>query len=198
MIGLLPIHRIIVAIATTYAAIVAIAVAFVWKFSRAPSLITSLKIAFAGGTALNLLLLIVIYFGWRSIWSWFPRLNVLLFPDLNGSWHMKINWVSVDGSAGIVHASAVIKQDLIHISMEVDSPGSDSETLIAHPRKDPMSGRPILYYVYRVIPKQLISQTGGAYEGAAILKFLNSSTGELRGNYFTSKNTKGYFSLTRT
>lgn len=197
MIGLLPLHRVIVAIAIAYAAIVALVVGLVWEFSPHPTLYGSIKVALAGGTALNLALIALFSFAWRWVWSMFPSLNLLLFPDLNGRWNMKIHWSGPEENGGIVAATAIIKQNLIRISMEVYSTGSDSETLIAHPRKDPESGRPILYYVYRVIPKQTHSDAGGAYEGAAILKFQNAPAGELRGNYFTSKYTKGYFSLTR-
>jgi hypothetical protein len=48
--------------------------------------------------------------------------------------------------------------------MEVRSVKSDSQTLMAQPKKDQESGRPILYYVYLVTPKAL-----GARPNPAIL-----------------------------
>ncbi len=68
---------------------------------------------------------------------------------------------------------------------------------MAKPKKDPESGRPLLYYVYRVVPKQLSNETGSSYEGAAILKFESTQTHSLRGNYFTSRKTVGHFVLQR-
>jgi hypothetical protein len=154
------------------------------------------KVALAGAAALNVVLLGMIYFTWKWIWAKFPILNTVLFPNLNGSWRMKIHWTGASGS-GVVDADATIKQNFVRMSMEVMSERSDSETMMAHPKKDPESGKPILYYIYRVIPKQITADSGQPYHGAAILKFSNSGVDELRGNYFTSKQTKGYFSLAR-
>ena len=157
MITLLPLSRVIVAVSVVYSCIVAIVIGVVAENSDSPNLWNNIKIAIAGATALNIALLLAIHFGWKWIWLQFPSLNMLLFPNLNGTWSMKIHWVG-DDREGEVDASAVIKQDFIRISMEVTSPGSDSETVIAQPKKEPESGRPILYYVYRVVPKRLGGQ----------------------------------------
>jgi hypothetical protein len=120
----------------------------------------------------------------------------LVFPDLNGEWTMTIHWQGTE-KYGIVPARAHIKQDLLRISMEVFSHDSDSETLTVQPKRDPESGRPILYYVYRVIPKNVGNNGGGSYEGAAILKLANSGSDQWSGNYFTSRQTLGHFELSR-
>jgi SMODS-associating 2TM, beta-strand rich effector domain len=153
-------------------------------------------IAFSGATTLNFALLLMIYVGWKRLWSWFPVLNTLVFPDINGSWKMRIHWQKADAS-GIARARAFIKQDLLRFSMEVSSEDSDSETLIALPRRDPESGRPLLYYVYRVVPKNIKAEAKPSYEGAAILRLSHSEKGEFSGNYFTSRWTTGHFELTR-
>lgn len=196
MITLLPLNRVIVAVSVVYSCIVAILIGLVAAHSDSPNLWANVRIAIAGATALNIVLLLAIHFGWKWLWLRFPKLNMLLFPNLNGTWSMKIHWEG-DGSNGAVDASAVIKQDFMRISMEVSSPGSDSETLIAQPKKDPESGRPILYYVYRVVPKRLGGKSNVPYEGAAILRFSSSEVDALSGNYFTSRHTKGHFVLTR-
>ncbi len=144
----------------------------------------------------DLLLLCLAHFGWRWIWRKIPLLSSLLFPDLNGQWRMTIHWSGVDGR-GEVEANAVIKQSFVSFSIEVRSDGSDSETLVVQPKKDPESGRPILYYVYRVIPKGGQDSAASSYEGAAILKFFEEDSHGLRGNYFTSRNTQGRFELQR-
>jgi hypothetical protein len=196
VIGILPITRLVGAIAVLYAGCVAVIVALIWKFGNEPTLWSSVGIAFSRATALNLALLLMVYVGWKWLWSSFPILNTLIFPNISGSWKMLIHWQKADGN-GITRASAVIKQDLLRISMEVSSKDSDSETLMAHPKRDPESGRPMLYYVYRVVPKNIDPDAGQAYEGSAILKLSNTGINELSGNYFTSRQTKGYFELTR-
>lgn len=196
MISLIPIQRIIVVVAVAYALIIAIMLFIYWHYVDAPTLIASIKFSLAGATVLNATLLGIIFFAWKPIWKKFPILDTLIFPNLNGLWSMEIHWFSNDGR-GIVQANATIKQNLVGISMEVDSMSSDSETMMAHPKKDAESGRPLLYYVYRVVPKQIDINAGAAYEGAAILKFDALKKGSLKGNYFTSRQTKGHFSLER-
>jgi hypothetical protein len=194
MMGLVPLIRIISAVAVLYAVLTTVIAWFLWDPST--TLLSNVKIALAGATGLNIFLAIMLYFGWRWLWSKLPFLNKAFFPDLNGDWHMKIHWTG-NGGDGVVEAIATIKQDMIKISMEVAAPNSDSETLSAKPSRDSESGRPILYYIYRVVPKQIVVEAGHSYEGAAILKFSDSGIDSLKGNYFTSKRTKGYFELTR-
>ncbi|MGY3582595.1 hypothetical protein ACVIGB_008338 [Bradyrhizobium sp. USDA 4341] len=196
MISVLPLARIIAIIAVSYAACVAAIVALVWKWGDQPTVWSSVGIAFSGATALNVLLLFLIYVGWKRIWAMFPKLNRLVFPDLNGDWTMNIHWQNAERS-GFVVARAHIRQDLLRISMEVFSRDSDSQTLIALPKKDPESGRPILYYVYRVIPKYNKVDAGSSYEGSAILKISNAGPDRLSGNYFTSRQGTGHFDLSR-
>ncbi|WP_208509608.1 hypothetical protein [Variovorax paradoxus] len=157
---------------------------------------TAIRFTLSGALALDLILLTAVHFMWKWIWAKFPKLNALLFPDLNGRWRMEIHWVGTE-SSGTVSATATIRQDFLRLSIEVASMGSDSETLLVVPKKDPESGRPLLYYIYRVVPKKISNQAGSSYEGAAILKFESEQTNCLRGNYFTSRKTDGYFVLQR-
>ena len=161
-----------------------------------PTLRSSIGIAISGATLLNVVLLFLVTIGWKQIWSLFPALNRWVFPDLNGEWQMMIHWQGTETS-GIVPAKAQIKQDLLRISMEVFSRDSDSETLIVYPKRDPESGRPILYYVYRVVPKNIKQGVGGSYEGSAILRLSSSGKDRWSGNYFTSRQTLGHFELSR-
>jgi hypothetical protein len=196
VISILPIVALVRTIAVVYAAIVAAFVALIWKFSDDPSLWSSVGLAFSGATALNLVLLGIAYLAWKRVWTRFPALNRLIFPDMNGSWDMLIYWQSAEKS-GVKNARALIKQDLLKISMEVSSEDSESETMTVVPKRDPVSGRPILFYVYRVIPKNIANDAGPSYEGAAILKLSNSGDDGFSGNYFTSRRTTGHFELTR-
>jgi len=197
MINLFPIQKVIVTIAIIYAVLVVLVLVSIQYFFGNPTVWFSIKIALGGAAILNLILLASIYIGWKWIWSTFPSLNTFLFPNLNGSWNMKIHWNGLNDNRGIVNADAIIKQNLLRISMEVSSEKSDSETMLAYPKKDPESGRPILYYIYRVIPKCTSDNLGDTYHGTAILKLSDSGINELRGNYFTSQKTQGYFVITR-
>jgi hypothetical protein len=198
MISLVPLNRLLVTVAVIYAATTALISALILRLSSDAGPLTGWGIALGGSTALNIALLTLLHFAWRPIWKSIPILNKLLFPDLNGEWKMEIHWKNpTREQQGIVNAVAVIKQNLTNFSMEVKSPGSESETLIALPQKDPASGRPLLYYVYRVVPKEKDSHSDQEYRGSALLKFSEIGQGELSGNYFTNRLTKGYFSLTR-
>ena len=142
------------------------------------------------------MLLVWIWFGWRQLWRWIPALNRWLYPDIGGEWDITINWQR-EGRKGVVYAKAVIRQDFARLSMDVISESSDSQTLVAQPKREPESGTPVLYYVYFVIPKFLTDERKPPYFGAAKLKFSEVEGGELSGNYWTSQQTRGHFRLSR-
>jgi hypothetical protein len=192
MIQVLPIQRVIGIIALLYIAV------FLAVFTLVGSdgFGESMRIALLISGLLDLVLAAMLYFGWEWIWARCPKLNTWVFPNLNGTWDMTIQWFGRNNH-GTVHAKATIKQDFISMSMEVASDGSDSETMMVRPKIDPESGRPLLYYFYRVVPRKIDSSASEIYQGAAILRFDASPTKLLRGNYFTSKQTTGHFELTR-
>jgi hypothetical protein len=197
MMDLLPIGRVIALIAVVYATLIAIAVAVSWKSGdHFQTVLGSVWFAFSGVTALQIFLLGWFYFGWRRLWRWIPALNQVLFPDIGGEWKIEIHWQQ-RGQTGVVDAEATITQNFLRVSMEVRSPKSDSQTLIAQPKKDPESGAPFLYYVYLVTPKAVGAKPGAPYYGAAILKFSGIGGGQLRGNYWTTRQTSGHFLLSR-
>lgn len=196
MITLLPLNRVIVAVSVIYAVLVAAALALVAQTSKGPDMLGNVRIALAGSTGLSILLLFVFRFAWKWLWKVVPSLNTILFPNLEGNWKMTIHFES-NGRKGEVIADAVIRQDFISISMEVESADSDSKTLIAQPKKDPESGTPNLYYVYQVEPKTGDLASRNPYKGSAILRYCRKDGEKLEGNYFTSRNTFGRFELKR-
>lgn len=197
MINLLPIGQVIRLISVVYAVFIALAVAISWRFgNNSQTVWGSIGFAFSGATVLQLLLMGWFYLGWRRLWRWIPALNRLLFPDIGGEWKIRINWHG-EGQHGVVNAEATVRQDFLRISMEVRSANSDSQTLIAQPKKDPESGRALLYYVYQVTPKAVGANPSPPYYGAAILKFSETGGGQLSGNYWTSQRTAGHFTLSR-
>lgn len=196
MLSLISPLRVISIVATGYAMLVVLCLLAYMVWTSDVATWTALKVALSGALVLDIALFIGVHFIWKWLWAKYPILNTLLFPDLNGRWHMEIHWVGSEAH-GKVSATATIQQDFLHISMEVASDGSDSETLMAKPKKDPESGRPLLYYVYRVVPKHITAHASQSYEGAAILKFDSTQAQCLRGNYFTSRKTVGHFVLRR-
>jgi hypothetical protein len=197
VIGLLPIGRVIALTSGVYAVLVTLALALSWRFGdQPPTIFGAIGFAFSGATPLQLALMALFYFAWRPLWRYIPILNRLLFPDIGGEWKIQIYWHQ-HGQQGVVDAEATIRQDFLRVSMEVRSPKSDSQTLIALPKKDPESERPLLYYVYLVTPKAVGANPGQPYYGAAILKFSETGGGQLSGNYWTSQKTSGHFHLLR-
>lgn len=196
MLSLVSPLKLIAAIAIVYALFVVLTMACYMAIVPDVSAWSLIRVVFAVSIVLDAALFVAVHFLWRWVWGKIPILNTLIFPDLNGQWRMEIHWTDPE-KKGIVEAMATIRQNFLHISMEVSSGGSDSETLVAIPKKDPESGRPILYYVYRVIPKMKEGKDETSYKGAAILKFEADQFHSLRGNYFTDRKTTGYFELQR-
>jgi hypothetical protein len=153
-------------------------------------------LAFTYATVLQGLLMFFCYVGWRKLWSRFPRLNYLLFPDLNGSWVANINWVRGTQS-GMVTAIAEIRQDLLKMSIEVEARDSDSSTIAVVVRRDTESGRPLLHYIYEVTDHQVRPNAEHVYRGAASLRVDTLEPRYMRGNYFTARGSQGHFKFER-
>ncbi len=198
MIGLVPIGRFIALVAVLYAVLISGFVAAAVEFGDDSwSIWINFTYIFSGATLLQILLALSFCYGWRHLWRWFPTLNHLLYPDLGGEWDIRIHWQSSTDD-GTIDARAVVRQNFLQVSMEVLSENSDSKTLIAQPRKDPESGTPFLYYVYQVNPKFIGPEHNEPYFGAAILKYSQvEEGGNLSGNYWTTRATRGHFNLRR-
>ncbi|ELN2579075.1 hypothetical protein RY966_004891 [Enterobacter kobei] len=195
MINLIPIGKVISLIAVAYAVICFLILWAVYDENMTFS--SAVSIATGGSLFLNALLLSLFYFGWRWLWKALPILNDLLFPDLNGTWDMVIHWELGD-TKGTSRANATIKQTFLKIGMDVEAEGSDSQTLVAKPKKDEETGRAVLYYVFLTTPKHKANFDEEApYRGTAILKLCLKGKRKLNGNYFTSRKTVGYYELTR-
>lgn len=195
MINLLPIGKFISFIAVSYSVISCL---ILWVvYDETTSFLMAVSIGTSGSAILNILLFVIFYFGWEKIWKTFPLLNKVLFPNLNGTWDMVIHW-EWDGKCGTSNAKAVIKQNFLKIGMDVEAEDSDSQTLMAKPKKDVETGRAELYYVFLTTPKHKKSNSSQEpYRGAAILKLSLDDNQLLQGNYFTSRKTVGHYELRR-
>ena len=196
MIHLLPLSRVLAWLSVSYAAIIGIILSII-----PGSFIENIAIAMGGSTILHLCLLFFFHYGWKKVWGWFPILERLVFPDLNGTWEITIDWLDSSNKGGIVLGTALIKVDFLKISLVVKSKDSDSVTLSVRPSKHSESGCPTLHYIYRVTPKFKKDDNIPSleeYNGAAILTLDKDCSDTLTGNYFTDRYTKGHFILKRT
>lgn len=195
MIGLLPLGRVITTIAVIYASITGLILLV--AYDGATNFTDAVSIAVSGSTILNVCLLGAFCLGWQKLWARFPQLNTLLFPNLNGVWDMEIHWER-EGKDGVSRARAFIKQDFLKLGMDVEAEDSDSQTLLAVPKKDSETGRPLLYYVFLTTPKHRVGMGNPEpYQGAALLKVGVESMDYLQGNYFTSRKSAGHYELRR-
>ncbi|MGZ8214511.1 MAG: Cap15 family cyclic dinucleotide receptor domain-containing protein [Methylosarcina sp.] len=192
MINLIPLQKVLSAIAVLYAIAIIALIAF-FNISG----FGSISIAFRGAFVLELIVLAFVVFGWRWLWKKYPLLNQWIYPDLNGEWKVSIHW-NRGSEKGSKDATAYIKQDFFRLSMELVSNESESETLMVKPKKDPESSRPILYYIYRNESVQGAEKPQPPHTGAAILKLDLNDRNALKGNYFTDRATNGHFELQRS
>lgn len=195
MINLLPIGKLISLVAVMYAVVTGLILLAI--YDKNTSFMTAISTAISGSTLLNFLLLAVFYFGWQVIWKICPALNKILFPNLNGTWDMVIHY-EWEGKKGTSNAKAVITQNFLKIGMDVEAEDSDSQTLMAKPKKDAETGRAELYYIFLTTPKDKGgSESKTTYKGAAILKPNLHCDQKMEGNYFTDRETCGYYELER-
>lgn len=196
MIHLFPAGRIITYIAVGYAVFPIVFVYLTWPADNSRTVYAAAGTALTGAGILSAFLYFTFGYAWRWLWRLCPKLNSIVYPDLNGQWDMRIEWSRKEAN-GVKYAIATIRQDFLKISMEVHSEDSDSETYLAQPKKEPESGRPILYYFYKVTPKRIAGVTNPSYNGTARLRFSSEEQMGLQGNYFTDAESQGYFELTR-
>lgn len=192
MFQLLPVTKVVSVIAGVYALVV------VMSFYLLNNVGIPMRpwMAFTSATVVDLLLMMFVYFAWRRLWKWFPILNTWLYPDLNGKWHATIDWVGAEDS-GRSEGNVHIKQDFFKMSIDMDADKSSSKTIALCVQKDPLSGRPLLHYIYEVREKYNTPGKNKTYRGAASLEVDVESVDKLSGNYFTSRRTGGHFVFTR-
>jgi len=196
LITLLPFGRVISLISVIYGIITCVILWF--TYSETTSLVEAVSIASGGAAILQAFLTAFFCLGWQAVWAKFPILNQLLFPNLNGTWDMVVHW-EWDNKKGVSRATAVIRQSFLKIGIDVVAPDSESQTLLAKPKKDAETGRAVLYYVFLATPNRIAKvKNQEPYQGAAILKLSLDGTNSLCGNYFTSRQSGGHYELTRS
>lgn len=187
MVGLIPWPKVAAIVAVLFGVLVALVAPKVGLDS--PFTI----IRWAAG--IELVLGVIAGFAWRFLWRWIPMLRKF-YPDLNGTWDVELHYQWKE-KRGTVEATAHIEQSLTALSINMVSSLSDSNTLAVVAKKEPESGRPMLYYTYHNEPQQGTGGTQAPHKGTAILKLSLEDDSELKGNYFTDRETKGHFIFRR-
>lgn len=154
------------------------------------------RVAFSLGSAFELLLVYLFASGWRKLWAWFPSLNSILFPDLNGEWEAKIHW-NWEGESGSKNGKVFIKQSVIKLSVDLVTDESESKTLMVKPFKNPESDQAGFYYMYHSESKATSYESKKDHKGAAILYLSHEDNNQMLGNYFTDRETFGHYVFSR-
>ncbi|GJL65381.1 MAG: hypothetical protein NPIRA05_03520 [Nitrospirales bacterium] len=192
MIRLFPITKVVGVLCAIFGALLTLIFAMGEPGTWSDNLMISLRYA----AAFEALLVVVFLFAWRYLWNLIPALNKWVFPDIGGDWEVEIYWIWDDRKGvkkGVVH----IKQTFVSLSMELFTDESESETLVAYPKRNPESGRIHLYYIYRNTPKNIGAKLIQPHIGMAILQFNPMKQIVLEGNYFTDRNTNGRFIISK-
>ncbi len=194
MISLFSIPKIIALFSTLYAVMIFTIFSF---FNLTTNVTNIIKY-----TALfEIIIIIILLFGWRYIWKIIPVFNDWIFPDINGTWDVEIhwNWIQKNGTIkkGLKVGKVYIKQNFLTLSMELFTDESESETLVVQAKKNSESGRLHFHYIYRNTPKNNGINKLKAHIGTAILKVSPHENSALEGNYFTDRNTQGVLKFVR-
>jgi len=199
IINVIPLSKLIVALAVVYSIIVMVITAIVSFFDV--SGISNFRIIFSISALFEVSLIFILSKGWRKIWIKIPSLNKWVSPDLNGNWEVEImsTWKGA-GSEGIIKGKATIQQTILKLTVNVKTDNSRSFTLVASPFKM-MDGIPGLHYMYEseTILSNDVENEG--HKGAATLYSDDCIQGDfscLSGNYFTNRNTSGSFIFNKT
>ncbi|MBS0151040.1 MAG: hypothetical protein JSR31_08870 [Nitrospira sp.] len=193
MLHLLPIYKLI---AITAIVITTIALVIQFHVNSNATVATIVSTVIQAITIGEIVFVVIMTIVWRKIWSSMPVLGHWYFPDLNGTWSGEIRWCW-NGKAGTKPVVARIRQNLLRINVYLSSDESESETLAVHAGRDVDSGIQKLFYIYRNTPRDSQLTTNPRHEGAAILLFKRMDRGQLAGNYFTNRDTKGEIILYR-
>lgn len=145
---------------------------------------------------IEIVVLVFCIWGWRKLWQWVPKLNDWLFPDLNGTWRANIDWVWGD-KHGVAEGLVHVNQNFFRLSLELETPKSESQTLSVAVKRDAESNRPMLHYIYRCSPNQSLLEAEPLFDGAAVLLVGLKNNSLLEGNYWTSRATRGHFTFRR-
>ena len=127
---------------------------------------------------------------------------LVLVPNLNGSWHGKLEstWIDPDTnqSPNPIDTTAVIKQSLTMITVDVSTGGMDSNSTVATIQYDVGRRTSTISYVYLSEPLAKHRKKNEIHYGAAKLTVVKKDKSILlNGKYWTDNKTSGDMYLER-
>ncbi len=139
------------------------------------------------------------------LWLWkIPLLQgwLVLVPNLNGSWHGKLESTWIDPgtkeSPNPIDTTAVIKQTLTMVTIDLDTDGMKSASTVASVQFDPHRRSSTISYVYLSDPITKKKAKNVIHYGAAKLNIIKKNgTLSLDGRYWTDNKTRGDVHLER-
>ena len=139
---------------------------------------------------------------WRKLWRWFPALNQLVFPDLNGVWPGHLRSTYIDPATGQqiapIATTVTIRQSLFRLSVKLKTGESTSYSTREFLEAFRDEGRFRLWYSYNNDPKAQVQHRSSPHEGVAYLETVGAPmSGRLEGRYYTARKTTGDMVLNR-
>ena len=190
MLHLLPVRRLLIALAAT-AGLAVLAAGYAGWVGTGDAF-NDVKYVIRISSSLVGVSVISLYAAWR----WIVPLQRLTFPYLGGFWCGELHFSGPNGS-GIRPISLDVSHILFNIKLILDSAESTSRTLVVHADRDIEVNRDRLYYVYLNERKEGFADAGDHYRGLAIMRVDFETTPKMFGNYFTEREHKGTLSLQR-
>lgn len=128
----------------------------------------------------------LIYWCWRLI----RPLQDLTFPYIGGEWTGVLEFRTGTGQTGNKPVTLVIKQDLLRMSLKLETNESSSRTLAVYPDQKDEFSEYRLYYFYRVERKNGVG-ADSVYRGTAVIRISITRPFELSGEYYTEHKSTG-------
>ena len=121
---------------------------------------------------------------WRWIWRFFPVLNSLVFPDIEGSYEGEL--ISTHGNGTVVKdVKLFIKQTLLNLTIVLETPDLKSTSTIAQMKVNDSGIKTFgLFYLYNAIARNNLRLTQPSHIGGAELEIVLGKEIELIGRYF--------------
>lgn len=143
---------------------------------------------------------IELLFYWLFVkWGWkckFLHSWLVVTPDLSGEWQGKIHYIW-DGKEGERETKVKITQSFNHIVITLATEESVSRSILAGFDIDDKRGIYDLYYTYVNEPKITIQNRSAIHYGTTKFHFDLANLLELKGEYWTSRDTKGTIELNK-
>jgi hypothetical protein len=141
---------------------------------------------------------------WALFVKWGWRFRILSgwlvpFPNLQGTWKGTIttNWIDpkTNHRPAPIELVLVIRQSFLHLNCTLLTLESESRSFSASIHVDQESNERRLIYTYRNNPRPSVRDRSPIHSGTASLLVISDPPQELRGEYWTSRESTGEISL---